>query len=307
MSIMNQGKKIYGRVKNKILYELQKIRIKVNIHAVQQFNRKSSVAGIDETLDKLIQTDCSLCRFGDGECKVMLGQGNGFQKADKQLAQRLKEIVKKNNSDHLLVCIPNLKEDMQLRTKEAGAFWDWFIREYGYRWTKFLNHSGQYYNAHVTRLYMDYQHSGKTAQWFQKIKKLWDQKDLLIVEGEHTKLGIGNDLYASAKSIKRILAPSHSAFTYYDEILEKVREVYQDELVLIALGQTATVLAFDLCNLGIRALDIGHIDIEYMWYLSGSTTKTAVPGKYVKEVDTQMSEVQSDAVYESQIIARIGG
>ena len=39
--------------------------------------------------------------------------------------------------------------------------------------------------------------------------------------------------------------------------------------VLIALGQTATVLAYDLSEAGLQAIDPGHVDVEYEWYRMG--------------------------------------
>ena len=38
---------------------------------------------------------------------------------------------------------------------------------------------------------------------------------------------------------------------------------YQDPLVLMALGPTATVMAWKLQQKGIQAIDIGHLDICY--------------------------------------------
>ena len=36
-------------------------------------------------------------------------------------------------------------------------------------------------------------------------------------------------------------------------------------LFLVALGPTATVLAYDLSKIGYQAIDIGHIDISFVW------------------------------------------
>ena len=42
--------------------------------------------------------------------------------------------------------------------------------------------------------------------------------------------------------------------------------------MLIALGPTATILAYDLAEKGVQALDVGHIDIEYEWFLRKDRT-----------------------------------
>lgn len=296
-----------GLIRDKIEYEYSKIKHKFNLSVSHRFFESTKVADIDETLERLNASPCSMCRFGDGEYKVMYRRGNGFQKKNKALSQRLREIIKSTDLyDDLLVCIPNFTVDMKLRTEEAKRFWVDFLKLYGASFVRRLKKNGRYYDAHVTRLYYDYRECGKSAGWFDELKKVWAGKDLLIVEGKKTKLGVGNDLFANAKSIKRILAPSKNAFDYYDDILNTVKSVHKGELVLIALGQTATVLAFDLHKSGIRALDIGHIDIEYEWFLSGATSKEAVAGKFVKEVDVQSADDTDGDEYKSQIIKKVG-
>ena len=290
-------------IKNKLCYEYDKLRWKRNIRIVARNKPWQNVATIEETLE-MLQSGCSICRYGDGEYKVMAGLSNGFQQTDSALASRLRQVLK-SDVPGLMVCIPNIREDMQLRTPEAIGFWQWCIREWGGGFSKMLAPGKKYYNAHVTRLYMDYRTCGRSGDWFETLKQVWQGKDLLIVEGERTRLGVGNDLLDGANSIKRVLCPSKSAFSYYDKILETVKSAWNGELVLIAVGQTATVLAHDLHLQGIRALDIGHIDIEYEWFLAGAVEKTAVTGKFVKEVEGQL-EGEADPVYLSQVAARVG-
>lgn len=294
------------KVINKLSYEMNKLVWAYNRRAMAQCEAWQNVATIDETLDKLLSTDCSLCRFGDGEFNVMNGGRNGFQQKDAALAKRLRQILRSGSTPEILVCIPNVKGDMEIRTPGAKHFWTWYWDENGAKCVRRMNPQGKYYNAHVTRLYMDYQGCGKSEEWFSKIKGLWQDKNLLIVEGGKSRLGVGNDLFARAKSIKRILCPSQNAFSYYDDILEAVRRCWSGELVLIALGQTATVLAYDLSRAGIRALDIGHIDIEYEWFLSGTDEKVPVAGKFVKEVQDQNDDALENPEYLSQIISRVG-
>ena len=293
-----------SKIKNKLSYEIEKLIYSINFKKAEKCYPLQNVSSIDETLDKLLGSDCSMCRYGDGEFKVMLGKSNGFQQKDKKLAKRLKEVIL-TQEDGVLLCIPNVTSDTPLRTESAVSFWNFFLKQYGAGVSKLLSPKIKYYNAHVTRLYMDYQPVGKSGEWFERLKKVWEGKELLIVEGEKTRLGVGNDLFDGAASIKRILCPSKSAFSVYDDILESVKVNWKGELVLIALGQTATVLAYDLHINGIRALDIGHIDIEYEWFLQGAKEKTAVEGKFVKEVTDQL-DCEEDKDYLNQIVSRIG-
>ena len=95
---------------------------------------------------------------------------------------------------------------------------------------------------------------------------------------------VGNELFDNAKSIQRILGPEKDAFNRYNELLEAAQLYGKNKLILIALGMTATVLAYDLAKLGFWTIDIGHIDIEYEWFLRGAKDKIALEGKYVNEV-----------------------
>ena len=140
---------------------------------------------------------------------------------------------------------------------------------------------------------------------FSLLKTLWNDRDILIVEGDKTRLGVGNDLFDNTKSIIRIEYLSKNAFSSYFKILETVKRYIESRLVLIALGPTATVLAYDLAVIGVQALDIGHIDIEYEWYLSKATEKAVVKGKQVQEIHNNNFIDCYDYEYEQQIVDRI--
>ena len=77
--------------------------------------------------------------------------------------------------------------------------------------------------------------------------------------------------------------------------------------MIVALGPTATVLCYDLYKQGVKALDVGHIDIELEWFLIGTDTRVAVKGKFVNEVkdDGYIDYELNDESYEKQIIMRI--
>lgn len=73
------------------------------------------------------------------------------------------------------------------------------------------------------------------------------------------------------------------------------------------MGPTATVLAYDLHLLGYQALDIGHIDIEYEWFLRKATEKIAIENKYVNEVlEGRITESENnDEKYLKEILFEI--
>ena len=55
-----------------------------------------------------------------------------------------------------------------------------------------------------------------------------------------------------------------------------------------------------------QAIDIGHIDLEYEWYLHGGGKRCAVSGKYNNEyVGGEIAADIQDKQYESEVIDRI--
>ena len=153
---------------------------------------------------------------------------------------------------------------------------------------------------------MIYKDRTNCSYYFKMIKELWNKRDIVIIEGCESRLGIGNDLFDNAKSIKRILCPKKNAYNRYDEILEQAKKIDKEKLILLAIGPTATILAYDLYKLGYQAVDIGHIDIEYEWFLQNVEDKVAIKNKYVGEaIGGENVENENNVEYVNQIICRI--
>ncbi|MFJ7728149.1 SP_1767 family glycosyltransferase [Neobacillus sp. NPDC097160] len=264
-----------------------------------------SVKSTDESLNILINNNCSISRFGDGEFYLMNGDSLRFQPFSRELSFRLKEIIKSNHKNHE-VFIPNIFEGFEWCTDKSKKYWSRYLDFNRYKIYKRLEKNKEYYDSLVTRLYIDHKDKSMTEKRFGLFKMLWNKQEIIIVEGEQSRLGIGNNLFDNAKSIKRILCPAINAFAKYDQILAEVKKQSKSKLILIALGPTATVLAYDLAVSGYRAIDIGHIDIEYEWFLNKATDKAPVKNKYVGEVPNGTNvQAINDSKYESEIISRI--
>ena len=98
---------------------------------------------------------------------------------------------------------------------------------------------------------------------------------------------MGNNLFDNALYVKRIEAPAENAVGINsDDILDAAKKLIpKGSIIFMALGATATVLAYDLAALGYKAMDLGHLDIEYEYYRHKATGKMKIPGKYVNEVE----------------------
>ncbi len=265
------------------------------------------VLSIEETINLLLQKRISIARFGDGEFLYIIDKVNlPFQAYDKQLAQILMEILKYDGHD-LLVGLPSGYHGMTTLNRQGRNFWKSQISWIYPRLHKYLRKDKVYVNASITRLYHEIEDKELSASYFNMIKKLWSERNVFIIEGSKSRLGVGNDLFHSARSIQRVLAPAHNAFDKITEIQDTaVRYAKKDDLILVALGPTAKAVAFMLSRRGFQVLDIGNVDIEYEWFLKRATSKVKIQGKYTSEaVGGRNVENIQDTVYESQIIANL--
>lgn len=265
-------------------------------------NKKELVIFNNLETVKKIQQGMSICRYGDGEFNIILGGRTRLQPENKELVERLKMILK-DDSPNILVGIPEAFDKKYDRyTDDASNFWKDYNDKNFDEIIKLLDLNKDYYSAQITWFYMDYKEKDKCDKYVQELKNIWKDKELLIVEGAQTRMGMGNDLFKDAKSIKRILCPTENAYSKYDEILESCLECSKDSLVLIALGATATVLAYDLAKNGFQALDFGHADLEYEWYTRKANQKIKIENKFDKEINDCEMISGEDKAYEESII-----
>lgn len=279
------------------------------------------VLNAEQSIEYIIDKRCSVSRYGDGELDMIFNlldsrdtRKSGFQKFNESLAIRLKNILSSGNNDfNHMTGLPSTMfgGGTGYLTRNAAWFWQKYTNDNLDRLISIIQPDKCFLNSTLTRFYLSHKDKSNCMSYLDTVKKIWAGRDILIIEGEKTRTGIGNDLYSGAKSIKRILAPSTDAWGKYDTILSSTADYLgangtDNTLILCALGMTATVLAFDLARLGWQAIDLGHIDIEYEWMKMGATTKIAVPGKYTNESAKKAVVCENiDPLYLSQIVARI--
>ena len=260
------------------------------------------------TLIRIKNERLSVVRYGDGEMMYMGGKALSFQEYNELLGNRLKETLNCAN-DKILVCIPEpIQSCKNINTKSKWR-WTYIIAKEYSAYNNLLNENYIYGNAFISRPYIVYKDKSGAGDVFALLKQLWDKKNILIVEGEFSRSGVGNDLFSNAKSVHRILCPAKNAFSKYAEILQAAVEEggqLEDALILLAMGPAAKPMVIDLTVRGFWTIDIGHIDSEYEWFLRGADTKIKIEGKHT--ADTADIEINSceDEAYLASILRRIG-
>lgn len=272
------------------------------------FMKAPIVLSVDETLDLIINQHFSISRNGDGELDLMMGKDIDFQRKDQRLAAIMREAIS-TDMDKYLSCLLDIFNGYEQFSPKAYTYFENYLREkrfYYYNYSK----AKRYGNSAISRFYMGLADKSNSHNHVNKLKKIWDGQNVVLVEGKDSKLGVNNDLFDNVQSLKRILGPAENAFDFYDELISKVQnESTKESLILLALGPTATAMAYELAKVGYWAVDIGHIDIEYEWFLMGAKSKVPIPGKYTNESTSgklvgSLPQVSLDK-YESEVIARI--
>lgn len=285
------------------------IRIKDTFWRVKDFfyrkiTKAPKVESVNDTIDEIVNNKRSIARFGDGEIKLAAGNDISFQDNSKKIRDKMREVLS-SDADGLMIGIADIFDDCKQFDDSTRDYWKKHLARFRGVWYKYLIKGKKYYNASMTRQYIGLRHKEESGKIFEHIKKIWDGRDVVIIEGEKSRLGVGNDLLDNAKSIKRILGPSRQAFSKYDEILEEAKKVDKNSLILLALGPAATCLAYDLHMLGYQAVDIGHVDVEYEWYKMKAKRKVPIKNKMVHEAVANEIGETHDLEYENQIIAKI--
>lgn len=265
---------------------------------------KPKVLSIEATIDTIIKNNLSVIRFGDGEISLIDGLDLSFQKKNQKLIKELESIIKVDN-EKLLICIPGMWKSLDIFSPYAYHFIMHHLYRYDHIWKSLLDYKKTYGDTNVTRHYLAYKDKSKSDIIFKKIFSLWSNADVALIEGSKSRLGVGNDMFDNVKSMKRILCPPENAYEKYEDILKEALSVPKDTLILLSLGPTAKVLAYNLFVQGYRVLDIGHIDMEYEMFIRNETKQVRVAHKYFNEINERNPENCTDKKYLQEIITSI--
>ncbi|MGQ7502948.1 GT-D fold domain-containing glycosyltransferase [Streptococcus suis] len=304
------GKKIITLYHYLVAVPISKFRM-LKFHLIKKsrvFEELKQVQFIEneKLFNKLRDEHISLVRFGDGEISWIYMESKGYfgQVNSKELSEKLRTVLK-NPTSRTIIAVPNFFDKFDDFSKSRINSRNIHLSKYATRWLELLDRNYLYGDALVTRVYNGKLNSNFNNE-FENWKSVWKDRNVIIIEGKNTRFGIGNDLLSGARSVKRVLAPAENAFSKYSELLDYIKKLNKDALFLVALGPTATVLAYELSELyGMQSIDIGHLDIEYEWFLKNAQKAIPVRGKYVNESGgTSLEELENDVLrkYVSEVI-----
>lgn len=217
-----------------------------------------------DTVEYLVNSNASLARFGDGEIEMLSGNSIPYQEYDEKLAQRMKEILQ-NKQENLLVGI-NYWYFYCIYDSSANDT----IKKFTYnimpkcrkRLINYIDCNTKYCDAGFTGFELK-----EYLKVYEVIRKIWDSKDIVVVTCKNAVENIRHNIYNNASKIDYIYVPNKNAYSEYENVLEELKKYCTDSLIILMCGPLAKVLASDLCYLGYRALDLGHIMKSYDYHM----------------------------------------
>lgn len=270
----------------------------------QSFFYKPRILSAEDTICQLTEKHKSFARFGDGEFAAIVGQKRwNFQQESEVLSRKLSEVLASDDDNLLIGLNPNFYQNL-LDHEESDADG---VRAYMRPMVRRLHAE----HLSPDRIYGDALfHNIDSVDRLNKLKAIWNNRHCVFIEGVHTGMGVGNDLFDNCASIERILGPAENAINVYEKILEEAQKQPKDKLILIAMGPTATVLAYELNKNGYQAIDVGHMDLIYESFIRRlpNLYSVDIPYKYCT-VDERISGRDipniDEPIYKSQVIATI--
>ncbi len=265
---------------------------------------KPHILSTKETRRQLIEEGKSFARLGDGEFAAIVGQKRwNFQGESQLLGERLKDVLASDNAGLLIGLHPTFYMNLADMPEDVADGVRAYMRPMVRRLHAELLDRDKIYGDALF-------HNISGEDDVKELKRIWDGRDCVFIEGIHTCMGVGNDLFDNCRSIERILGPAENAIDRYDEIMHAATRQPKDKLVLLALGPTATVLAYDLYREGYQAIDIGHVDLIYESYIRNlpNLNSVNIPYKYCRSdecVAGRIIEDPDDPKYRSEIAAVI--
>ena len=222
-----------------------------------------------ETIEKIIKNKASICRFGDGEFRLLQGKDIDFQKYSQKLQNALKDVLQ-SDDDNIYIGINYHLFYPLFQMRNKNAFWvKNYIKDNINKIKTMLDNKKIYYSAEFSSLYACLDNSYRHEQHFNNLRKIWNKKDVVLVYGKGIFDNLKYNIFDNANSVVNIEAPNINAFEEYDNIYNEVKKQEKNKLILLILGPTATVLAYNLAKDGYQAIDIGHSAKDYDWYKKG--------------------------------------
>jgi len=217
------------------------------------------------TIQMILVTGASIGRYGDGEFRTARGSSLKFQDFDPELATRLQQILVSNDPG-FLVGIPRVWGRRDLCFYDPQKHDNWLRCMSNPDFLNMLDMDKQYASAFITR--PDAAIHIECDDYWNMVRTIWRGRRVVYFVGEGdgkpSKAMQGRGFLEEAKELKVEKCLPRQAWSQHKELIERAKQYDPKKwLIMLSLGPTATVVAYDLFKLGYQALDVGHMPMFY--------------------------------------------
>ena len=228
--------------------------------------KQLTILSPEDTFELIKNHPKSFVRTGDGEVKLMKGMDQPFQKYEKEIADRLTDMLEHPRED-LYVGI-NRNYFISLLEKGNPEFYRRWAYEYRTFYREHCAADGTYIDSTFTSL------NGETSRekqeiWYEKWKDLFAGRDIVVVCGEGILDKLEHDIFERAKSKRLIQGPRISAWDKHDELIHEITAtVRKDQVLVFILGMAGKAMIPELTDMGYLCWDVGHLAKYYNAYMT---------------------------------------
>ena len=198
-----------------------------------------------ESVEIIVREKASVARFGDGEYKQMRNKNMRRQRHSKELASRLREILYSDAPNFYSAVLEPVLIDREQDVSDTRKR----TLVHNYRILVKLDRRRRL-SAWISQAY--------SIEYIDLVKRIWHHRDVVLITNPDTReKAMSCGLFANANRVDFISVTITHAFSQYDAVFRQAKSAPTGTLFILACGPTATVLAFDLYQLGFQAVDIG--------------------------------------------------
>lgn len=231
---------------------------------------KLNILTLRQSMELFLNNPKSFVRTSDGEVKIMMGMDQPFQKYEKEIADRL-IILLSDPNENVYVAL-NRNYFVPLISKEN---WPYYRRNaYTFRnfYLEHCNPNIEFLDRDITAFPFGYKDIRKDeTEWlFHTWRKLFSERDMVIVCGAGILESYEYDIFDVAESKKIIGAPRKNAWDKHKQLITQIeKEVSKDQTIAFILGMAGKAMIPELTDKGYTCWDIGHLAKYYDVYKRG--------------------------------------
>lgn len=211
----------------------------------------------------------SFVRANDGEIRLMMGLDQPFQKYEKEIVERLYDLLRNPRKDVYVGLNRGYFEPLLKDAEGDNSFNARNAYEFRNFYRKHCNKDAIYMDASFTFYDFYKRDDPYNVSFFERWKNLFANKKLAIICGEGILDSLDYDVFELAETKHFIYGPRRHAWDVHDELIDRIKaEVPKDYILVFILGMAGKAMIPEVTDLGYMAWDIGHLAKSYNAYMT---------------------------------------